>query len=104
VVANYVKLKYPHDLGGVIGASAWLPWVKECVSTNTPVLLVHGENDERVPMLLAMAARDALEGYGGTVELKKYSRLTHSVDRRVLADLAMFIEKCLPPDAVKGEL
>jgi predicted esterase len=104
VVANYVKLKYPHDLGGVIGASAWLPWVKELASTNAPVLLVHGEDDDRFPLLLATVARDALEGYGATVELKKYSRLTHSVDRRVLADLATFIEKCLPSDAVKGEL
>ena len=71
---------------------------------NVPVLIIHGEDDKRVPVQNARAMRDALERAGKPVEYMTRPKEGHgffkeqnNVDRYVITE--KFIEKYLGPGA-----
>lgn len=54
----------------------------EDIQTNTPVLLVHGREDDVVPSYHLTASRDALRDRGVRVESHLMEGLGHSIDER----------------------
>lgn len=71
-----------------------------------PVLLMHGELDDRVPVAHAVAMEKALEKAGKPVELVRYSRTGHSIfidkhERDFYARLLAFLDAHIGPSAAR---
>lgn len=52
---------------------------------NTPTLILHGKEDDRVPYRQGVALYDALKERGVTIQLVAYPRSGHSVSEPKLA-------------------
>lgn len=105
MTALYVAPRRPKPLAGVIGYSGALVGAEllaaETVS-RPPILLVHGEADEVVPVAAFDHAGRALQGAGFTVYGAKRPGLGHSIDGEGLTMGASFLLERLdlkPPDA-----
>lgn len=68
-----------------------------------PVLLIHGERDETVPLSIATAFHDALQSAGANSELEIYAGLGHAdylfaalaqERARLVADIVAFVRRC----------
>ena len=59
-----------------------------------PVLLVHGTQDDMIPVLVAHRARRVLEQHGVTVEYHEFT-MGHFVTPESMAVVGEFIRKCL---------
>jgi phospholipase/carboxylesterase len=81
----------PHA-GGLMAISGFIPRVSDFevdddLLKGLPVAICHGENDPKVPVSLARAARDRAEGAGAQV-LYRESDVPHILDPRVIPDVA----------------
>ena len=60
-----------------------------------PVAIAHGSLDPVIPVEWSREARQALEGAGADV-LYRESALPHTIDPRLVPELAAFVRRCLP--------
>jgi lysophospholipase-1 len=66
----------------------------------TPVLLLHGEDDDRIPPGRSVGAKERLATFGvRTVELALYPKMGHGMNDAMLDRLAAFLRDVLPPDS-----
>lgn len=97
-LALHTALRQATPLGGVLALSAYLPLtgtVSAEAGANaqqTPIFMAHGRNDPIVPYQLGIASRDALLGFGCTVEWHEYA-MPHSVCAQELCDIAIWLAK-----------
>lgn len=83
-LALHAGLRYPHTLAGIVVMSGELLFADslmeeaEPASRDTPILMLHGENDRVVPINDARASRDALKADGYSVEWDEYP-IEHTV-------------------------
>ncbi|WP_269583911.1 alpha/beta hydrolase [Roseibium sp. Sym1] len=79
----------------LIGYSGLLPGADRLarINTESPVLIVHGNEDDVVPAYYAEAARTALSDAGVTADLHLLSNLGHSIDERGMVLGGRFLEK-----------
>lgn len=96
-LALMIALKYPHQLGAIIGLSCFLPDSDRLKSytdhqqQTTPTFLGHGTQDLIVPLSLGIHTRDKLQDLGFQVEWHQYD-MPHSVCPQELADLGEFLK------------
>ena len=89
--APWTKSKNPAK--GREGSALW-----HIKHLKTPVLLLHGEADQRVPISQAIAFRRASEYYGNDFEMTTYPGAEHNIDERayrsdMLFRIKAFLEK-----------
>jgi predicted esterase len=95
---------------GVVAVGAYLPaqelFMTRAVrgartggfSPSTPVLALHGSDDDRIPLSAASQAKDQLATLGVEVDLKTFPKMGHGMNDAMLAELSRFIERVLPAD------
>lgn len=85
----------------IIGYSGLLPGADrlDTVNTDTPVLIVHGAEDDVVPVYHAGAAQEALTRAGVDASLHELPALGHSIDERGMVLGGRFLEKVLVKQA-----
>ena len=83
-LALHAGLRFPHTLAGIVVMSGELLFADslleeaESASRDTPILMLHGENDRVVPIADARASRDALKANGYQVQWNDYP-IEHTV-------------------------
>ncbi len=79
----------------LVGFSGILPGADrlEGINTRSPVLIVHGTDDDVVPCYHAEAARKALESAGVDATLHELDGLGHGIDERGMVLGGRFLEK-----------
>ncbi len=83
-LALHAGLRYPHALAGIVVMSGELLFADslteeaEAGGRDTPILMLHGENDRVVPITDARASRDVLQASGYTVDWNEYP-IEHTV-------------------------
>lgn len=89
-------LRYPESLGGILSLSGFLllaetvPQEKHITNQNTPILLMHGMQDTRVPVTYAEQATCYLAGLGFNVKLQTYD-MEHAVCAKQISDIGMWL-------------
>jgi phospholipase/carboxylesterase len=80
----------------LIGFSGLLPAADQLcdINTQSPVLIVHGTEDDVVPHYHAEAARQALAKSGAKVKLHELAGLGHSIDERGMILAGRFLDQC----------
>ena len=83
----------------ILGYSGLLPGADRLTGINTasPVLIVHGEEDDVVPVFHGEAAQEALTKAGVVSALHRLSGLGHSIDERGMVLGGRFLEKAFAP-------
>jgi len=84
----------------LIGYSGLLPGADRLdgINTASPVLIVHGSEDDVVPAYHAEAAQTALTQAGISSELHLLSGLGHGIDERGMVLGGRFLEKAFAPN------
>ena len=83
-LALHAGLRYPHALAGIVVMSGELLFADGLLeeagsaSRQTPILMLHGEEDRVIPIADARASRDALKASGYVVEWNEYP-IEHTV-------------------------
>ena len=70
--------------GRVIGIAGRFAQAPQRAPQGTAVHLLHGDQDQVMPVQLAVSAHRQLQALGATVSLQRFSGLGHGIDQRVL--------------------
>lgn len=87
-------------LAGVIGFSGRLMWSDELKTEGAhfhkmPMMLSHGEEDDVVPAVSSIEAKEKLQQLGFDVEVHLHSGLAHGIDMRGIQDARAFLKRVL---------
>lgn len=99
-LALYAGLHYPQQLGGILALSGFLvlagqtPLAKDSPNSKIPILLMHGQGDDVVPINLAETTRNKLLVSGFSSDFKVYP-MGHSVCAEELQDIAKWLQGAL---------
>mmetsp|Transcript_42115 Transcript_42115/g.78826 ORF Transcript_42115/g.78826 Transcript_42115/m.78826 type:complete len:113 (-) Transcript_42115:81-419(-) len=99
----YAALRHPQQVGqrvaGLVGMSCFVPHAEVLTSDagvtwgDTPVLLLHGEQDETVAPEMAHKSLQVFQTLGGSnIDFIEYAFLKHGVNMLELKDLANFVK------------
>jgi phospholipase/carboxylesterase len=97
-IALHTGLRHRERLAGIMALSTYLPLAAalpaEAAAPNKdiPVFLAHGIFDTVIPLLLAIAARDALAALDYRVEWHEYP-MSHSVCAQEIRDIGEWLKK-----------
>ena len=92
-IALHLGLRYPHELGGILALSTYLPLPErladEAVETqrDTPIFIGHGTIDPLVPEALGSATARTLDDAGYAVAYTTYP-IEHGVSPQEIRDVA----------------
>jgi len=107
-IALHTGLRYPEPLAGILALSTYLP-LATCLAaesspanTPIPIFLAHGIFDTVVPLLLAMASRDALTALGYHVDWREYP-MPHSVCAQEIRDIGEWLKQLSISNAGAGK-
>ncbi|MEM9633295.1 MAG: dienelactone hydrolase family protein [Pseudomonadota bacterium] len=94
-------LRRKNPPAALIGFSGLLPGADRlgAINTTSPVLIVHGSDDDVVPAYHANAAQKALTRAGVDASLHELSALGHSIDERGMVLGGRFLEKAFSRQA-----
>ncbi len=100
MMALYAGLRRPVPPRAILAFSGALlaPDTLPSQAALPPVLLVHGEADEVVPVALSRAAEQALRARGVPVESLYVPRLGHGIDPSGLSAGGLFLQKAFAGD------
>ncbi|NIO40007.1 MAG: alpha/beta hydrolase fold domain-containing protein [Burkholderiales bacterium] len=99
-IALQTGLRYRHKLAGMLILSSYLPLMskmeqeRSAANQRTPVFMGHGQNDNVVPIALAIASRAQLTRTGYCVDWREYP-MVHAVCNEELADISDWLTKVL---------
>lgn len=91
-IALNAALRYPRQLGGVIGLSTWVPRIdalgdeRNPANDSTPIFLAHGSMDPMVPEAHGRNSADKLKALGYSVSWHSYPIL-HGVCPEEIVDI-----------------
>jgi len=97
-IALHTALRQTIPLGGVLALSTYLPLAGNAKdelldqTRQTRIFMAHGRNDPVVPYTLGLYSRDALRGFGYTVDWREYA-MQHSVCEEELRDIEVWLDK-----------
>ncbi|NLA51878.1 MAG: carboxylesterase [Alcaligenaceae bacterium] len=89
-------LRYPQKLGGIVGLSGYLPIIEQTAderhpaNQETPILMIHGSQDQVVQMSRGKQSRDRLREWGYEVEWHDYP-MQHEVCAEEIRDINDFL-------------
>lgn len=95
-IALHTALRQTAPLGGVLALSTYLPLADKAVgealpgTRDTPIFMAHGRSDPVIPYVLGAGSRDALLGFGYTVDWHEYA-MQHSVCEEELRDIEVWL-------------
>jgi len=95
-IALHTALRQTAPLGGVLALSTYLPLADRAVgealpgTRDTPIFMAHGRSDPVIPYMLGAGSRDALLGFGYTVDWHEYA-MQHSVCEEELRDIEAWL-------------
>lgn len=95
-IALHTALRQTAPLGGVLALSTYLPLADKAVgealpgTRDTPIFMAHGRSDPIIPYVLGAGSRDALLGFGYTVDWHEYA-MQHSVCEEELRDIEVWL-------------
>lgn len=98
-VALHVGLRWPRRFAGLVGYSGLLAGAEHLerqIRSRPPVLLIHGDLDNVIPVEAMFTARDTLKRCGVPVEAHVAQGLGHSIDRQGAAIGGRFLKSVLP--------
>jgi phospholipase/carboxylesterase len=97
-IAYKVAMSFEHKLAGLMALSTYVPeenTIKQSqVHSDFPIHIFHGSEDQVVPELLGIKAKELLEEKGYQPEYSQYA-MEHTVCLTQIRDIAAFINKCL---------
>ena len=99
-MALHCGLRYNKKLAGILVLSSWLPLahtvIVEQATTNkdTPIMMMHGAQDNIVPLAWGKKSCDYLKQIGYNVILNTYA-MQHSMCPEELMDIRLWLEKLL---------
>lgn len=97
-VAYYTGLRLKHKLAGILALSTYLPFAAQAetehspANLKTPIMAMHGRNDDVVPLGMGKMSKDAIIALGYTVEWQDYA-MAHSVIPEQLVDIGKWINR-----------
>jgi len=97
MTAYQVAPRYTPQLAGVVGCSGALlgaELLADEVRAEPPLLLMHGDADEVVPVQALPAAREALEALGFAVQWEIRRGLGHGIDPEGIDRAGRFLAAC----------
>jgi phospholipase/carboxylesterase len=101
MTALHVAPRYEPALAGVVGCSGALIGAELLASelrTKPPLLLMHGDMDEVVPVQALPAAREAFEGLSFSVQWEIRRGLGHGIDPEGIDRAGRFLAACFEPE------
>merc|ERR1712070_747534 len=100
-IVTWTGLQHSGTLAGVVCMSGSLPFKEKfaptACSVKTPVLVLHGTEDEAIPVKRAAETRDVLVQKDFEVEYHEYEGMGHSASPQELDDLERWLAKVLAP-------
>lgn len=100
-VAYHVALSLPTQLAGLMALSTYFATQNDInahpANHHTPILIMHGSDDEIVPETLGMRARDHLKKQNYRVEYYSYP-MAHAVCLDQIQEIGRWLVKCLIRD------
>jgi phospholipase/carboxylesterase len=101
-MALHVGLRWPRPFAGLLAYSGVMPGaqhLREQIRSRPPVLLIHGDLDNVIPIAAFYRTRDALKEAGVRVEPHVAHGLGHKIDRQGARIGAHFLKAVLPERA-----
>lgn len=98
-MALHVGLRWPRPFAGIIGYSGLLAgegYIQSEIKSRPPVLLIHGDRDNVIPVQALHNARHMLTRCGVQVEWHVAHGLGHKIDTQGVAIGARFLQSVLP--------
>ena len=99
-MALYTGLRLEEPAAGLLSLSSWLPLAERLAGElsdagrRTPILMMHGSQDQVVPLALAEASRGRLLAAGCAVDWRTYP-MPHTVVASQLADIGAWLQERL---------
>lgn len=99
-MALHTGLRYPHQLGGIIALSCYLPMADALameaspVYRHIPVFMAHGRSDPIVPFAAGKSSADILRKHGCPLEWHEYA-MPHSVCAEEIEDIETWMTRQL---------
>lgn len=96
MMSLHVGLRRPKQLAAIVGYSGVLAGpehLADDIRNKPPVLLIHGDQDELIPVAALPMTRDALDSVGVPVETHICKGLGHGIDETGLTLGAKFLAK-----------
>jgi phospholipase/carboxylesterase len=84
-------------LAGLMVLSGYLHAPLQPQSPLAPVLMVHGKDDQVVPLAASYQARDELRSLGAAVTYQDYPHMGHEIQPVVLREIQTFVKAILSP-------
>ena len=100
VMSLFTGLRYPKTLAGIMALSCYLPTGDKLPSDlseanrHTPLLQLHGDQDEVVPVIAGLSAYELIKTAGYPTQWQTYS-MGHSVLPEQLKDIGKWLTTCL---------
>jgi phospholipase/carboxylesterase len=98
MMSLYAAPRLQHKIAGVIGFSGRLMWQEELEGTSyhkTPIILIHGEADDVVPVKDSPQAAEKLTKLGFDVEVHTIPYLPHGIDGKAIGFAKAWLKKIL---------
>jgi phospholipase/carboxylesterase len=99
-IALHTGLRYPERLAGLLALSTYLPLGDQTqreilpARKDTPIKMCHGHYDQMLPMALGEYSRDALRGWGYTVDWHEYP-MQHQVCAEEIEEIGAWFRERL---------
>jgi phospholipase/carboxylesterase len=97
MMALFAAPRLPSAVAGVMAYSGALLWEPEGAQHRPPVLLIHGEADDVVPLSAHRYAKQTLAANGFSVAGHTTPGLGHGIDQAGIEAGAAFLAQALPP-------
>lgn len=102
VMALQCGLRYPEKLAGILVLSGWLPLrhavfsEKTIINQNTPILMLHGTEDDLIPIDWAKKSYECIKDIGYDVTLFSYP-MEHTVCQDEINTIGSWLRNLLCP-------
>jgi phospholipase/carboxylesterase len=100
MMALHIGLRRPKKIAAIVGFSGMLvepSRLKADIRSRPPVLLIHGDRDDVIPVQALQQARNALAEAGVPVETHTAAGLTHGIDGAGLDIAGRFLMNAFKP-------
>lgn len=101
MTALHIGPRLSANIAGIVGYSGALLWeegMEKEIKAHPPVLIIHGEADDVVPVKAWFHAKQTLESHDFPVEGFTCRGLPHSIDQKGIEEAGVFLKKIFKTD------